>query len=110
MREVTAGRLVDLPGEAGFRINDGEAAIAVFRIGNEVHALADRCSHAEASLSEGEVFDNEVECPRHGAVFDVTTGKALTLPATQPVTVYATEVRDGDVFLQVPHGAEGTDA
>jgi 3-phenylpropionate/trans-cinnamate dioxygenase ferredoxin subunit len=74
----------------------------VFRIGDEVHAIDDRCSHAEASLAEGEVFDNEVECPRHGAAFDFTTGKALTLPATQPVAVFATQVRDGNVFIEIP--------
>lgn len=102
MRELTAGRLADLPVDSGLRIANGDAAIAVFRVGDEAFAISDRCSHAKASLSEGEVFDTEVECPLHGAAFDVTTGKALTLPATRSVAVYTTQVRDGEVFIEIP--------
>ncbi|MCL1600815.1 MAG: non-heme iron oxygenase ferredoxin subunit [Actinomycetia bacterium] len=104
MRELNAGPLTDLPAESGVRIVDGDTAVALFRVGDGVHAIADRCSHAEASLSEGEVFGDEVECPRHGAEFDLTTGKALTLPATKPVAVYATDVRDGNVFIEISDG------
>ncbi len=102
MSEVAIGALSDLPVGGARRVEHGGTAVAVFRSGDEVHAIADRCSHAEASLSEGDVFDTEVECPRHGAAFDFTTGAALTLPATKPVAVFATEVRDGDVFLEIP--------
>jgi 3-phenylpropionate/trans-cinnamate dioxygenase ferredoxin subunit len=101
--ELAAGKLADLPVDTGVQIRKGDSAVALFRIGDKVHAIDDRCSHAEASLAEGDVFDTEVECPRHGAAFDITTGKALTLPATQPVTVFATEVRDGHVFIEIPH-------
>ena len=65
----------------------------------EVFAIGDRCSHAEASLAEGEVFDHEVECPRHGSEFDLRTGKALSLPATRPVPTYQVSVEDGVVYL-----------
>lgn len=102
MSESAVGALSDLPSDTGVRVDHNGIAVAVFRVGDEVHAIADRCSHAEASLSEGELFDNEIECPRHGAVFDVTTGIPSTLPATKPVTVYATEVRDGSVFVEIP--------
>lgn len=102
MTEVAIGALVDLSMENAMRVDHGDTSVAVFRLGDTVHAIADRCSHAEASLSEGDVFDNEVECPRHGASFDFTTGKALTLPATTPVAVFATEVRDGNVFIEIP--------
>lgn len=102
MSEVSVGPLLDLPIDEGLRIDDGGTAVAVFRVGDGVHAIADRCSHAEASLSEGEVFGNEVECPRHGAVFDVATGRALTLPASKPVEVFATDIRDGNVFVEIP--------
>jgi 3-phenylpropionate/trans-cinnamate dioxygenase ferredoxin subunit len=108
VKQLDAGPLADLPTETGVRIVYDDTDVAVFRIGDGVHAVADRCSHAEASLSEGEVFGDEVECPRHGAAFDLTTGRALTLPATKPVPVYATEVRDGNVFIEIPDG-EGSD-
>ena len=104
MSELNAGPLANLPVETGVRIVDGDNAVAVFRVDDGVHVIADRCSHAEASLSEGEVFGNEVECPRHGAEFDLTTGRALTLPATKPVAVYAAAVRDGNVFIEIPDG------
>jgi 3-phenylpropionate/trans-cinnamate dioxygenase ferredoxin subunit len=80
---------------------DGELRIALFRVDDAVYAIGDRCSHAEASLSEGELFDDEVECPRHGAVFDVTSGEPLSLPATAPVPTYAVKVEEGDVYVEV---------
>ncbi|MEN8041053.1 MAG: non-heme iron oxygenase ferredoxin subunit [Actinomycetota bacterium] len=102
MSEISVGALLDLPTDAGYKVAHSSGTIAVFRLGDEAHAIADRCSHAEASLGDGDVFENEVECPKHGAAFDFTTGEALTLPATKPVTVYATEVRDGNVFIEIP--------
>lgn len=77
----------------------GEHRIALFRIEDDVYAIGDRCSHAEASLSEGEVFGLEVECPRHGSEFDVVTGKPGSLPATKPVPRFDTRVDNGVVYL-----------
>ena len=102
MTEVLVGPLLDLPEHVGTCVDAGGVAVAVFRSGQDVFAIANRCSHAEASLCEGDVFDGEVECPLHGAAFDITTGKALTLPATQPVATYRTDVRDGTVFVSIP--------
>jgi 3-phenylpropionate/trans-cinnamate dioxygenase ferredoxin subunit len=88
-----------LPREGGVRVVVGEHRIAMFRVGDEVLAVGDRCSHAEASLSEGEVFDGAVECPRHGSEFDLRTGMPMSLPATKPVPTYAVSVEDGTVYL-----------
>lgn len=96
---VCIGALDGLPDGRGIRVEVGEARIAVFRLGDSVYAVGDRCSHAEASLAEGEVFDRAVECPRHGSEFDLTTGEPESLPATRPVPVYPVEVRDGEVYL-----------
>lgn len=93
--------LVDLPEGRGVRVDVGGERVAMFRLGESVHAIGDRCSHAEASLAEGEVFDGEVECPRHGSPFDLKTGTPTALPATEPVPVYPTDVRDGIVYLTV---------
>ena len=97
--EVNIAPLEDLPDGRGVRVDIGPLQIAVFRIDDEVFALGDQCSHAKASLSEGEVFDGEVECPRHGSPFDLKTGEPQTLPATRPVPVFPIEVRDGEVYL-----------
>ena len=95
---VAADALVE--GE-GTCVEAGGTRVALFRVAGEIRAIGDRCSHAEASLSEGEVFDTEVECPRHGASFDLVTGDALTLPATRPVPVFGVRVVDGIVEVEV---------
>ena len=91
--------LADLPDGRGVRVDVGEDRVALFRFGDDVYAIGDRCSHAEASLAEGEVFDLAVECPRHGSEFDLATGEPGSLPATRPVPVYTVSVVDGDVYL-----------
>ena len=73
---------------------DGES-ICVARIGDEVFAIGDTCSHSDASLSEGDVTDFKIECWLHGAEFDLRTGDALTPPAVMPVQKYSVRV-DGD--------------
>ncbi|MEZ5176492.1 MAG: non-heme iron oxygenase ferredoxin subunit [Acidimicrobiia bacterium] len=95
------GSIDALPDGKGTRFDFGDERIAVFRVGGAVYAIGDRCSHAEASLSEGELFGLEVECPRHGAEFDITTGAVCSLPATKPVPSYPTEVRDGEVLITI---------
>jgi 3-phenylpropionate/trans-cinnamate dioxygenase ferredoxin subunit len=99
--QVEIAPIADLPDGRGVRVEVGEHRIAVFRSGDTVHAIGDRCSHAEASLSEGDLFDGEVECPRHGSPFDLATGKPGTLPATAPVPVYPATVEGGIVCLNI---------
>ena len=106
MSPVLVGTLSSLPDDTGTCVDVDGDAVAVFRVDEDVYAIANRCSHAEASLCEGELFDGEVECPRHGAAFDVASGRALTLPATQPVVAYRTQVRDGDVFVFPRNGED----
>jgi 3-phenylpropionate/trans-cinnamate dioxygenase ferredoxin subunit len=77
--------------------------IGVFNCGGALHAIEDRCSHDDGPLAEGE-FDAEactVECPRHGSLFDLATGKPRTLPAYQPVRTYPVTVEDDKVKLEV---------
>ena len=69
--------------------------ICVTRVGDEVFAMDDTCTHSEASLSEGDVTDFKIECWLHGAEFDLRTGEALTPPAVAPIKVYSVIV-DGD--------------
>lgn len=69
--------------------------LCVVRDGDEVFAVADMCTHAEASLSEGEAKGGKIECWLHGAEFDLRTGAALTPPATEAIAVYEVSC-DGD--------------
>jgi 3-phenylpropionate/trans-cinnamate dioxygenase ferredoxin subunit len=79
---------------------DGEP-VAVVRINDTVYAIGDICSHANVSLSEGEVWCEEkgLECPKHSSVFSLETGVPSTLPATQPVAVYEVSIVDGHVLV-----------
>jgi 3-phenylpropionate/trans-cinnamate dioxygenase ferredoxin component len=79
---------------------DGQA-VAVVRIGDDVYAIGDVCSHANVSLSGGDVWcdERELECPKHGSAFHLETGVPSTLPATQPVPVYDAAVVAGDVMV-----------
>lgn len=101
MSWVLAGSYDDIAPGSARCVDIGEHRIAIFRTDDGVYAIGDRCSHAEASLSEGEVDDFEVECPRHGAIFDIRSGEACSLPATRPVPSYRTEVRDGSIFVHL---------
>jgi 3-phenylpropionate/trans-cinnamate dioxygenase ferredoxin subunit len=78
--------------------------VALVRIGDDFHAIGDRCSHADYSLSEGEVWadDRLIECPKHGSMFSLMTGRPESLPATRPVPVYPVTIEDGDVMVELP--------
>lgn len=67
------------------------------------HCLADRCTHGNVPLSDGDVEDGAIECWKHGSTFDLRTGKPQCLPATQPVKVYPVKVEDGSVWVDVDH-------
>ena len=90
------------PNSAGRFEVDGRA-VAVVRCGDDVYAIGDVCSHADVSLSEGEVFcdTKELECWKHGSTFSLETGEPQTLPATQPVPVYVAKVVDGMVQIEL---------
>ena len=89
-----------LPGKVQV-VEAGSKRIAVCNTGEEFHAIDDICSHDGGPLGEGELVDGQIECPRHGARFDVTTGKPLCLPAVRPVKVYPTRIHAGHVEVDV---------
>jgi 3-phenylpropionate/trans-cinnamate dioxygenase ferredoxin subunit len=77
------------------KVEKNGKTICVARVGDEVFAVDDTCSHSDASLSEGDVTDFKIECWLHGAEFDLRTGEALTPPAVAPLHTYGVHV-DGD--------------
>jgi 3-phenylpropionate/trans-cinnamate dioxygenase ferredoxin component len=78
---------------------DGTAIAVVMDSAGDVHAIGDTCTHGDISLSEGFVEDDTLECWAHGSKFELTTGRPLTLPAYEPVPVFAVEILDGDVYI-----------
>jgi 3-phenylpropionate/trans-cinnamate dioxygenase ferredoxin subunit len=81
----------------------GKHKVCLVRIDDDFYAIGDVCSHADVSLSEGEVDaeTKHIECWKHGSCFSLETGDPDTLPATRPVPTYAVRVEDGDVLLEV---------
>ena len=101
MAEVSLGALEDLKDGEARRVDVDGHRLAVVRLGGAAYVIGDRCSHADYSLSEGEVDADQctIECWKHGSTFDLRTGEPLTLPATRHVPVYEVEVRDGAVVV-----------
>lgn len=103
MATVHLGPLSQFTSEEVRRIEVDGRAIALVRIGDDVYAIGDRCSHGDVSLSGGELWcdERQLECPKHGSRFDITTGVPETLPATQAVPVYDVRVVNGEVELEI---------
>jgi len=93
----------DVPLTKGKTVLVADKRIAVFNLAGTFYAIDDGCTHADASLAEGGLIVEEcaVECPWHGAQFDIKTGKAKTLPAVEPVATYRTRVTGDDVEVEV---------
>ena len=88
-----------LPGE--FRVVwDGDTAIAVYNIDGDLYAIEDVCSHDGGELAGGEVFGFEVECPRHGARFDVRNGTVTCPPAYEPIASFPVHEADGVIWAR----------
>jgi 3-phenylpropionate/trans-cinnamate dioxygenase ferredoxin subunit len=83
------------------RIEKDGKTICVARVGDEVFAVADTCTHSDASLSEGDVTGFKIECWLHGAEFDLRTGQALTLPANIPLETYAVSIDGNAVTVEI---------
>ncbi len=90
------------PGTAR-RFDVGKHRIALVRLGDDFYAVGDRCSHADFSLSEGELWpeEREIECWKHGSTFSLVTGEPQSLPAIQNIPVYKVSVVDGDVLVEL---------
>jgi len=106
VRELEVCPLAELP-PGTVRIVPVETflSVGVYNCGGELFALEDRCSHDDGPLCEGEFDCDErvATCPRHGARFDIATGRPLSLPAYLPVETYPVSVRDdGTVVVTVP--------
>jgi len=86
------------------RFVSGAHRVCVVRIGDDLYAIGDTCSHEDYSLYEGELYeeDKEIECWKHGSTFDLLTGEPQSLPATKPVPVYEVRREGDDVIVKLP--------
>lgn len=95
------GRVDDFPpGQVKVIRVNGER-IAVANVDGELYAIEDRCTHDDGPLGEGRLLGCEVECPRHGARFDVRDGSVTKMPAVYPVETFSVDVRGGEVYIEL---------
>jgi 3-phenylpropionate/trans-cinnamate dioxygenase ferredoxin subunit len=92
----------DIEEEGAIQVTVGKTDIAIYRLEGELYASDDICTHAYASLADGFIEDGQVECPLHGACFDIKTGKAMTAPASIDLRTYPVKVENGKVLVGVP--------
>jgi len=99
---VEVGAADELPNGERLFVQIDELSIVVFNIGGELYAIADLCSHDDGPLGDGELDGYEVTCPRHGAMFDVRSGKVLALPAVEDIPAYPVRVVNGQIEVGLP--------
>lgn len=99
---IRVARVDDIDDDEVMGVDVGGARIALYRSEGEYFATDNRCTHAEALMSEGYLEDGCIECPLHQARFDIRTGKALCAPATVDLRTYPVR-RDGDdLYIEMP--------
>lgn len=100
---ITVCSLDELPPGSMRLVETDELEIGVFNCAGTIYAIEDRCSHDDGPLVEGELDQERctIECPRHGSLFDLRTGKPLTLPAYLPVDTFPVVIEDNVINLEV---------
>ena len=98
---VRACSVENVPDDGAYRVVLNGTPISVVRSDGDIYAIYDVCSHADVSLSEGDVEGTTIECWLHGSRFDLTSGKPIGLPATRPVPVYPVKIDGDDVLVRL---------
>ena len=92
----------ELPNGERLFVELGDHPIVIFNIAGHFFAIGDVCSHDDGPLGDGVLEDHNIVCPRHGAEFDVRTGKAMSMPAAVDIPAYPVQIRDGTIFVGLP--------
>lgn len=99
---VEVGNAADIAEGSVRVVTAGGTRLALCKYRGQLYAIDDVCTHDGGALGQGELIDNEIECPRHGARFDIRTGRPTCLPAVVPVRTYPVRVDDeGRIFVEV---------
>jgi 3-phenylpropionate/trans-cinnamate dioxygenase ferredoxin component len=101
---IPVAKVADLPDPGKMLVEADERLIVLFRVGGKYYALDDVCTHDGGPLSEGALDAKActIECPRHGAKFDIKNGAALTMPATEPTEAYEVKVDGENILVRIP--------
>jgi 3-phenylpropionate/trans-cinnamate dioxygenase ferredoxin component len=98
---IKVARASDLPDPSKRTVEVGDALVVLFHVEGQFSCIDDVCTHDGGPLGDGPLEGCQIICPRHGARFDIRTGKALTMPATVDVRVHEVKVENGDVFVRL---------
>ena len=104
MPKIHVARLDEFPPGSSKIVTLGWTSIGVYNCNGKLYAIEDRCSHDDGPLCEGD-WDQDrccVVCPRHGSMFELSTGQPISLPATDPVETYRVKVVDGAIVVELP--------
>lgn len=99
-----AGKTADIAPGAAKQVRVSGRVLALYNLNGTYYATDDTCTHAFASLSEGYIDGDTVECPLHQGCFHIPSGKAVAPPVTQDVRAYPVKVVDGDIYVELPEG------
>ena len=99
---LTVARREELPAGARLRLMIEDQGIALFNLAGTLYAIADVCSHDDGPLADGSLDGLQIECPRHGARFDLASGKALSLPAVVDIPAYPVRVVGDEIQIGIP--------
>ena len=92
----------DLPNGERLFVDLSDKPIVIFNIAGQLFAIGDVCSHDDGPLGDGLLEDHNIVCPRHGAEFDVRTGKAMAMPAVIDIPAYPVKLVGGNIFVGIP--------
>jgi 3-phenylpropionate/trans-cinnamate dioxygenase ferredoxin subunit len=98
---VNVARAAEFPDPSKRTVEVDDALVVLFHVGGKFSCIDDVCTHDGGPLGDGPLEDGQIVCPRHGARFDIRTGKALTMPATVDVRVHEVKVENGEVFVRL---------
>ena len=96
---VKVATVAEIPPETVKVVEVAGQRVVVCNEEGKFYAVADLCTHDNGPLGEGELYEGEIQCPRHGATFDIKTGQATRLPAILPISTYPVEVRGEEVWV-----------
>ena len=104
MSFISVAKVADLSDPGKMLVEAGDQLIVLFRVGGKFYAIDDVCTHDGGPLSEGALDAKActIACPRHGAKFDIRSGAALTMPATEPTTSYEVKTEGDQILIRLP--------
>lgn len=99
---VKVAQVTDIADPGYELIETDDCVFVLFHVNGKFYALDDVCTHDDGPLSEGELEDHAIACPRHGAKFDIRNGAALSMPATKATKSFEVKVENNEVYVKLP--------